>query len=420
MDSKKLFKLCKRKKLKPEEIKLMIDNPDALNGTGENLLHNYLKHDGCDFKLIQDMFDNGHDINNLNKQGYSMFYSCFLYCNANCNNLYQKIDFLMKNFCPLVVPNVDLTRFILYKNPIIRYNYQYTSNHISKYFKLIQKLLSLNLLETNLKDKYPYINLAHWSKDINMLKWFDQNFQMNWDMSSMHHMSPYHGPILHYIANNCNDIEIFEYVCQKCVTDINYNINTTNNYTPLDISLICKNYKYLEILYKYGVNDPLMQQNSDTAVRNFLDHIMQKGIRQCSNSYKDSGYMYKQNFIWLILNHKVKEFPIRYIKAFRIKLNDFKTFPNVLAFNHGFCSGSNNCELFFPEEIVEENRRRAEESKNFLQKTGFKSTRPQVSCPMSVKYMNKLDKEFGLEEYTQEYCQKIYDEILQKFDLSYS
>src|SRR5579871_6212790 len=70
-----IFKLCKRKRLQDFEKKILISAHDLVNGQGENVIHNYMKHDGTDYDLVEKMLKNGHTLNNFNHTtGYSAFH----------------------------------------------------------------------------------------------------------------------------------------------------------------------------------------------------------------------------------------------------------------------------------------------------------------------------------------------------------
>src|SRR6266705_5757910 len=96
-----LFKLTKRKKLKEPEKQKLIDNPTITNGHNETLLQNYIKHDGSDIDLLNNMLKANHNINNQNKKGETLFHSCLLYCNDE-KAKYIKINWLLENNCNIV------------------------------------------------------------------------------------------------------------------------------------------------------------------------------------------------------------------------------------------------------------------------------------------------------------------------------
>jgi hypothetical protein len=125
MDKTPIFKLCKRLKLKDAEKKILIDNSTILNGVGENVLHNYCKHNGFDLKLMTDMINAGHDINNINRSGYSSFHSCLQYSSLKPQDFIKKLHFIIDNNFPLVVPKIDLTNFVLCDHFIIRKLYKF-------------------------------------------------------------------------------------------------------------------------------------------------------------------------------------------------------------------------------------------------------------------------------------------------------
>ncbi len=394
MPAKNLFQLCRRKFLKPDEKQLFIDNPDKVNKEGENLLHHYIK---CsrrlDLKLIQDMIDNGHDINNLDKSERSMFHTCVVVNKAQ----YEVLNLLVDNHCPLVTPNVDLTRFMLYDQLGTYYNQIIDE----EYFKLIQRLVGLNLLETDLKNKYPNINPLYYAKDYDMFVWLDKTFDTLYDIEDSKYM--YH-PLLHYYAYRRDDTQIFEYICQKDSSTVNL-VTQTNPTTPLMLALIHNNYQLLEILYKYGVDDIKI-------IDKYIKFLLTQGVGRCNNknyiahtgingNYMEKGYDQKRNFIWLIINKKLKEFPIRLIKVFRITLEDFDNFPNISRFNHGILTKSHYYEYYFEEDCTEINTEKLDDL--YFQE----SLRPKY-----IKTMKELNKKFDLEDYTKDYCQDLYDEIM--------
>ena len=136
-----------------------------------------------------------------------------------------------------------------------------------------------------------------------------------------------------------------------------------------------------------------------------VDKLIKNRITPCKQTVSNfypfyhhiSGYERKRNLIWLVLTNKLKKFPIRLIKGFRITLDDFKNFPNVSEYTHGQ-NISHNYELFFEEDCLEVNDNEIED---------IKFPRPKY-----VKTLREMNQKFGLEEYTKEYCQDLYDQII--------
>lgn len=379
MPTKNPFTLCSRTHLKEHEKQILIDNRDKLNKEGENLLHCYIKNAGrIDVNLVQDMIDNRYDTYNVNKEGHSIFYSCFN--NWRYKTRFEVIDLLIKNKCPLDSPNMDLTQFILHDN--VKYQME------DKYFELIEKLLDLGLLETDLKNKYPHINPAKLIKDIYALEWFDNIFSMNYDIEGL----------LPFLAAYRQSPEMFEYICRKNQSVLNLSDQKYKTKLLEDI-LMYNNYQHLEILYKYSG-----EIDDADIIQNFVDKLVKNSITPCRPkvsyfrfSLQISGYERKRNLIWLVLNNKLQKFSIRLIKGFRITLDDFKNFPKVSEYTHGQ-NISHNYELFFEEDCLEVNDKELEDI--------------QLPRPKYVKTLKEMNQKFGLEDYTKEYCQNLYDQIM--------
>jgi len=339
-----LFNLTKRKKLDIDEKQKLISNPTIINGCNETLLQNYLKHNGCDIELMNNMVNNNHDINHQNEKGETLFHSCLLYCHDR-KNKYIKINWLLDNNCNIHGNKIDLTNFMLY-------TYSETS---SEYFNLIQKIYDMKLLETNLLvEKYNHINASYICDKLKTLIWYDTHFNMNYDFTIVNYefaskYSFFRNPLkdlaVHGNKNCPETAKMFEYICNKNpnILNINHNEDTLMH----RILVQCENMSIFDIAIRYNIEDYnkyLKCSEWDILVK----YIQERGY----------SYYCKQKFIFGIINKKITQFPICLIKKLAIKKEDFNNYMN--------CS----------------------------------------------KY-----SEIDLGIYSDEYCQKIYDDITEQFSM---
>lgn len=179
----KLFKSTKRKRLNATEKQLIIDHPEIINGHGENLLHNYAKHDGVDLDLISDMVANGHTFDNYNKvTKYGPIMSCISFCH-NTDIIYKKIYHMIGLGCPLCSDDSDFTELLLIDYLNEPGNNSYYLVNTPEFPNFIKYLVSENILETDLtKEKYRYINPMNIFKNLEDIKWFIKTFKVYWDI----------------------------------------------------------------------------------------------------------------------------------------------------------------------------------------------------------------------------------------------
>jgi hypothetical protein len=255
--------------------------------------------------------------------------------------------------------------------------------------------------------QYSHINLAYHCDNIDTLLWFDNNFKMNYDFTivdySVAKAYDFYKSPLKRIAIQGGSAEIFEYVCNKNPNAIN---NNTNDDTPvkneqgllvsapaacslslsekneqlqdtiLDRILTQSSYELLPIAYKYGITE------NHSEWQGFIKEIS----RRCSLEYK-------KKFVWGILNKKISDFPLEYIKILGLTMSDFLNIESCTPINNS-CSNKYDCDTQF-----------------------YEKKEDGPDCPKMRVIKHQKDKPINNKIYTKAYCQNMYNEIKTKYML---
>ena len=206
-----IFNLTKRKTgLKLYEQRILANNPTLRNSNDENLLHNYIKLNNTNLSLIKRMVKNKYDVQNTNKQGNSIIDSFLANCTLDSDDKLQLFEYMVSNNFKMSNDKLDITHGIFKKlinyvnkaNIICFYNYDRysrTRNFVSTgnspvnphmcinshFFNALKKLHSKKMLETDLTcGDYKCFNPGNHCITLDMVKWFDKNFKINWDLDT--------------------------------------------------------------------------------------------------------------------------------------------------------------------------------------------------------------------------------------------
>lgn len=310
-EKSKLFKLCKRKRLNSTERKSLIEQPDIVNGQGENLLHNYCKHEGVDFSLITDMVNNGHTFDNYNKHsGYGPLMTCLTYCYSD--KVYDKIYHMISVGCPICKDGFDFTEFFfidLIYTPGKCHSSYYLKVGKPEFFNFVKYLYEEGVLETDLtKEKYKFINPTNYFTDAREIRWFDEHFKVNWDLIDINtefgskknisvkefngRAKPLQNPLYQYIYgvipitkypdlsyNIDKELEMIEYILEKqCSMHDMYNFY----YRFIDkyIDYECSNGKLLNLILDKFYSDKIL-----LTIRTCLNRIFYITSNGCYNNH---------------------------------------------------------------------------------------------------------------------------------------
>jgi hypothetical protein len=356
-----LFKLCKRKKLKPEEKQKILDNPTILNNIGENLFHNLLKHDNCDIELYNQMLILGHDLYNTNKMGYTSFYSCIEHCKNE--KRHDKLCWILghDNQKMLHTKSFEPTHYMLFYFTYERWYLGFDDKH----FRIIQKLHELNLLEKNLTtNKYEKINMDEICVTLEQLLWFEQNFNY------LTNKSYYYGNTIFHCLEKSKDLELIEYLFKKYPNSVN---------TP-DLNM---EIKLLEQLFvKYKLNDTYENQIAKIGLlyKYGFDNNDGQAWRDLFDLNFDMNSQFDRNIlVWILNNKKMKWFNWTLIKRYQLTLDDF----------------------LFPDKFGK-----------LVVSVGCDPTDGTIYST-SVIEGYKYNAEKVLSLYTKEYCEKLHDQIME-------
>ena len=225
---KDLFKLCIKTSLKSYEKELLIHAPtDLHNKQYETLIHNYIKNTGYDFDLLNKLLENQHSLQNINKKDETILESLFQSRNNMIRgyksmsesgnrviNLFslkpKKIMWLLTNGvpCDLSKHGKQITEILLLDR------YKMTKEEFGEFKMLFQngKITHTNL--TTYTNFYPEL----FCTSVDMLEWFNSNFQINWaafnPCSISHNNVPSSANLLHFhfISHHLNRISNLNYL----------------------------------------------------------------------------------------------------------------------------------------------------------------------------------------------------------------
>ena len=380
---REIFGICRKsKKLKLYEERLLIENKDLLNTQEENILHNYIKCNGYRVDLIERMVDAGHDMNNKNKLGNTIFES-LMNCSKTSADIKAKILAIIFKNCDNV-GNKSKISLSIFKSLIVASRNWYSRNMINytkinnDYFTIIKKLLADNKLDTDISKICPEFNIGNHVSSIGQLKWFDKNFTFNWDIDMIKNqelnkecyndMINLNNRYCYKVTNNplincVPNIEIYEFLLQK---------NPAYIYKPQHAVFLLKiisrkDLKLIKFFYENkidtddhydnpkkingyiggdDVSDDELQKKYDDDMKKIFDNYMKHYETNC---YISTGE--KQIYMWLILNKKMK-LTLGSIRRLNISFSDFQNIDNINSIKHvlqcaGYnYNGNNNLSIF--------------------------------------------------------------------------
>ena len=184
-----IYSICRKTKpLKIYEKKLLVNSKTLRNNNGESLLHYYLRSSGFDLDLIKAMHKKGYSLNEYNNENESIYQSVLLHSYAYASYKENILKYLLENNCEIGKDQQSITQTLLinYLNPSkYQYSYQTDRKNISNdYFKLLKDMLNKKKMYTDLTIRpFDCFNPANHCDSVEKLKWFKDNFRINWDLN---------------------------------------------------------------------------------------------------------------------------------------------------------------------------------------------------------------------------------------------
>lgn len=396
-----VFKISKKKLFSSGDQSRLLDCNKVKNIYGDNVLQSYIKGQQCSISLLNKFIKEDHDINNINNEGDSIIYSCILYSHSKLPQRYKKINWLLDNNSPINIPKYNITKFFLFDFPCKSSSHTYGTPFYIKnppklalfsgyYFDLIQRLFDMNLFETDLTEKYPYITIGFLSFhaiSLNQIIWFDKNFKLNTE----YHVSPnefynkcFGNPVYYSSIYGIQNRDVLIYLIKK---NPDYLINAVNKLNIFDQILRHKGSVMLSLI-EYYIKDEVDTNLEKISWKYFIE--------RCSTTfyYGSDRLFKKENIIFGLKYKKIFNFPINIIKGLRLTLDDFN--GDIYNSNTGIVwTDGIHPDLLFPED------------------------HPNISD----KIIKANKQSHDLEKFTKEFCIKEYKKIMKyinKYDFSVS
>ena len=322
--------------------------PHITNSNGETLLHHYIRCGGTDKKFIEKMIKHGHILNNVNKSGNSPVQSII------CNNVPQNSKYKRKNIlwliskkCCLGSNKVECTEKLLVTTLTYRKGNSVIFN--KEYFEYIKKLYDYGVFITNLAEydsvehkNLKYFNPAFYTDDLEIIKWFDEHFNINWNLIKINSMfgSHYKNPLENILKLNIVGYhrEKINYETAKWVINkgpmylcINQHVSILGNILRLcqDNSLeIIKFLESFNLALPYDVSDCQGGDDCDKDRSHYFKVEWDDFVGCLESIHNTITINHKLIYIYGVLNGKIDTLSLGIIRRFCLELDDFKKFDS--------------------------------------------------------------------------------------------
>jgi hypothetical protein len=216
--------------------------------------------------------------------------------------------------------NNILNKMKLTKLLLIDYLFRFSAYEIRIYFRLIKYLFDKKLIETDLT-KFGHFNISCYTFDIDIIKWFDENFIMKWDkfeMKSWHSSKTYNDIFQVFLKSWCElNTETIKYVIDKKYMNVSdeyiceifeFFLYDTGAYSPV---------RNLLRLYKYLLS---INGRPDKLSKIWNEYINELLI--CNDIFDIEQFSI---IVGLILN-EIKILPLGIIRRYKITQKNIKKF----------------------------------------------------------------------------------------------
>lgn len=277
----KLYAICRKKKVNPNEMQLLASYPYLRNKKGQNLIM-YSLEKSPNMNVVNYLFNNGHNI--IKDDIYDVFKLITDKYKSYEDNIIFIIDFIIEN--NMVVKKVISDNIKIMINPKTSY-------------KFVKTIID--------KDVINYIDTYHITTNVNIIKLFDDKF------TKINHNE---NNLCEYIFKNLNE-EIIQNINDDYIKYLIDNSNIIEKQTLIDLlKFYCMNhesgiftlsniYNFKKLLNKiYSIT-----QIDDTKNwKEFMDTVM----------LIKPNTINKQMFYFGLITGNIKDFPINIIKGFNI------------------------------------------------------------------------------------------------------
>lgn len=278
----KLFAICRKKKVNPNEIQLLASYPYIRNKQGQNLIM-YALEKSPNMNVVNYLFNNGHNI--IKDDIYDVFELITYKYKSYEDNIIFIIDFIIKNnaFIEKNVITMNIKRII----------------NIKTSYKFVKYLIDNDVIN--------YIDIYHKTTNVNIIKLFDDKFtkiKMN------------ENNLCEYIFKNLND-DIIQNINDDYIKYLIDNSNIIEKQTLIDLlKFYCMHHEHgiLTLRNIYHFKKLLNKIYSITKIddtkywKEFMDTVM----------LIKPNTINKQMFYFGLITGYIKDFPINIIKGFNI------------------------------------------------------------------------------------------------------
>jgi len=322
---------------------------------GETIIHNYIKNKGNDYNLIDEMIENNHSLENINKKNETIVESVLKSKNTTISIDGYRTDTKPKKLLWLLSHNapVDSPK---YTKQIVEAILLERINITQEDYQMVKTLVERN------NDGMKYRNLTNYTNfypqtfctNVEMLDWFDNNFQINWT----HPPLQIHNPIWHHLSkiyssnstnfkkaiwnnnseklsNSFNNFKkIISWLKNKnfSVFPLNYDQNNYNFIAESVLSLF--NSEIIQFLYNQNFK---IAGGDFTIWRNCIDNLTcnlgsnhthsNQAIPSNLEFFPKANSVF-QCYVWGLLHGKIplddKGIPLGVIRRFDLQLDNFK------------------------------------------------------------------------------------------------
>ena len=278
----KLFAICRKKKVNPNEMQLLANYPYLRNKKGQNLIM-YALEKSPNLNIVNFLLQYGHNI--IKDDIYNIFYTIV--------HLYRKYEDHIMFIIDYIIQNNMIDNKIITKNILHMINYKTT-------YKFIKYIIDKNILKKNLGN----FNIFRKSTDMNIIKLFNENF----------------------IMKECKD-----YLYQVFIDSYDNIVNINDDY----IKYLIDNSK---IIKQQSLNNII-----DIKTHNYNPHLKSKILRKIYSITKiddtkfwtefmdtimlDEPSMNNKTILYIgLLTGNIKDFPVNLIRGFSINIQSIKLY----------------------------------------------------------------------------------------------
>ena len=287
----KLFTICRRNKIKPNEVSMLVKYPYLRNKQGCTLFM-YALEKGHSAAMIDAMMNSGHKI--IDEDIYDVLeHNCYSYNGTDATEYKIKIilEYIIKNNM------VD-------KNKITKNILKYIGFENSNY-EFIKYIVELDIMGTDL-DKY---DIVYHTYNMDIIKLFESKFIMNEPRKdAFYHIIQYYCKLENYDEKYIKRLASRNPECVKPET-INHLIMNIASFNMYDLKWSCTRnlMHFFKIIYSVVEYDQNTWNNVVAALKSRAPSRNKKMVLL-------AGY----------INGYIKDLDLGFIKGFNIDTNDFK------------------------------------------------------------------------------------------------